>query len=146
MMMPEMVRIEGRSFLMGSDDGRDDERPVHRVRLDAFLIGVRQVTNAEYAVFLAATGGAPPPCRDDPRFNDPAQPVVAVSWFDAVRYCRWLGPGFRLPAEAEWECAARGGVEGRLYPWGNERRGEDALRWQHGPEPAGRGEPNAFGL
>lgn len=145
-MMPEMVRVEGRWFLMGSNDGRDDERPVHRVRLDTFEIGSRQVTNAEYAAFLAATGEAPPPCWNDPRFSSPAQPVVAVSWFDAVRYCEWLGAAFRLPTEAEWECAARGGVEGRTYPWGDEARAGEASRWQSGPEPVGRGEPNGFGL
>ena len=108
----QLILIEGTSFLMGSDDGADNERPVHRVSIDAFEIGACQVTNREYAMF------ASPPLCDDPRFEDPDQPVVAVSWFDAMRYCQWLR--LRLPTEAEWECAARGGVEGKRYPWGDD--------------------------
>lgn len=150
--VPPLVRIEAASFLMGSEL-RDDERPVHRVELDAFAIGVCQVTNAEYDLFVQRTGGAPAPHRDEPQFSDPRQPVVAVSWFDAVSYCEWLsgetGRRFRLPAEAEWECAARGGVEGALYPWGDEppeSRPDYATRWLHGPEPCGGGAPNGYGL
>ncbi len=118
---------------MGCDDGRDDERPAHRVWVDAFEIGVCQVTNAEYARFLDVTDHPPPPWWKDPSFNGPAQPVVGVSWFDAVRYCDWLG--VRLPTEAEWECAAHG-----VLPV------NDPALWQNGPEPVRRGEANAFGL
>jgi sulfatase modifying factor 1 len=151
--MPEVVLIEGTWFLMGSEDGRDDERPLHRVWVDAFRLGAHQVTNAEYAAFLESTGDPPPPCWNDPHFNDPGQPVVAISWFDATRYCEWLsrttGRGMRLPTEAEWECAARGGAERKLYPWGDEPpewRPGYATRWRSGPEPVGRSAPNAFGL
>lgn len=128
---------------MGSDDGRDDEHPVHRVWVDAFAMGVTQVTNREYVAFANATGHPLSP----ESFSDPEQPVVAVSWFDAVAFCDWLteveGRRVRLPSEAEWECAARGGVEGMRYPWGNELppRGD-----MDGPRPVGRGEPNAYGL
>src|SRR5881409_3384429 len=107
-----LVSLKGSWFQMGSDDGQDNERPIHRVWVDSFAIAACAVTNAEYARF------APPPCRDDPAFNHPSQPVVAVSWFDAVRYCEWLGA--RLPTEAEWEFAARGGMESARYPWGDE--------------------------
>lgn len=135
--------IPAQSFLMGSDDGRDDERPVHRVWVDAFAMGVTQVTNREYAAFAKATGHPMPPSS----FPDPGQPVVAVSWFDAVAFCNWLsdveGRRVRLPSEAEWECAARGGVEGMRYPWGNELPPRDD---EEAPHPVGRGEPNAYGL
>src|SRR5437868_5847564 len=137
----ELVEISGTSFLMGSESGADDEQPVHRVWIDAFLLGAKQVTNAEYSEF------ASPPCSDDSNLNDPAQPVIAVSWFDATRYCEWLteitGRNFRLPTEAEWEAAARGGSENKLYPWGDEPRRDYPTS---GPEKVGRGLPNAYGL
>ena len=142
----ELVRIDAGWFTMGSDDGPENERPAHRVWVDAFELAPCQVTNSEYAKFLEGGGGDPPPSS----FHDPRQPVVAVSWLDAVRYCEWLrvvtGRSFRLPTEAEWERAARGGVEGRRYPWGDEPRPGDATRWLTGPEPVGLGAPNAFGL
>ena len=149
-----LVLIGGTWFLMGSDGGRDDERPLHRVWVDAFRIGAFQVTNAEYGRFLDSTGRTPPPCWSDPRFDDPEQPVVAVSWLDAVAYCEWLsgvagGGRFRLPSEAEWECAARGGAEGKLYPWGDDAPQSGpgyGARWIDGPEPRGRGAPNGYGL
>jgi len=66
-----------------------------------------QVTNAEYARFLAATSGSPPPNWNDANFNDPQMPVVATSWHEAASYCKWLsgaaGKRYRLPSEAEWE-------------------------------------------
>jgi formylglycine-generating enzyme required for sulfatase activity len=138
---------------MGCDAGQDNEQPVHRVWIDAFHIATRQVTNHEYGVFLNATGSAAPSSWSDPNFSNPNQPVVAVSWFEAVRYCHWLSEmthhKFRLPTEAEWERAARGGIEGRLFPWGDEppqTRPHYAGRWKTGPEPVGRGEPNTFGI
>ena len=150
---PELVRIDAGWFTMGSDDGPENERPVHRVWVDAFELAPCQVTNSEYGQFLRDSGHPPPPSWNDPAFNDPQQPVVAVSWLDAERYCEWLsgvtGRDFRLPTEAEWERAARGGVEGARYPWGDdppESRPGYATRWLAGPEPVGLGVPNAFGL
>jgi serine/threonine-protein kinase len=147
------VLINATSFLMGSGEGRDDERPVRRVSVEAFELGATQVTNAEYAQFVSATGHEPPPFCDQPAFSHPAQPVVGVSWFDAVAYCGWLsdmwGRRFRLPNEAEWECAARGGLEQALYPWGDEppqSRPRYDTRWCNGPEPVAQQAPNAFGL
>src|ERR1019366_6422749 len=84
--MLKTARIPGQFLLMGSEDGLLDERPVHRVWIDAFEIGVTQVSNAEYASFANATGHPLPPTP----FIDPEPPVVAVSWFDAVAYCDWL--------------------------------------------------------
>jgi formylglycine-generating enzyme required for sulfatase activity len=138
---------------MGSEKGQDNERPIHRVWLDEFSLAECQVTHAEYAQFLAATGHAQPAHWNDPNFVSPEQPVVAVSWFDAVAYCEWLraatGCPFRLPTEAEWERASRGGIEQNQYPWGNSR--PEALpnysaRWKTGPEPVGTAERNAYGL
>jgi formylglycine-generating enzyme required for sulfatase activity len=124
---------------MGSDDGADDERPVHRVWVNAFEIAATQVTNREYAAF-----------RDVTQVDQPERPVVGVSWFDAVQYCEWLsnvaGRRIRLPTEAEWECAARGGVEGLRYPWGEEPPPDYGLRWLNGPEPVASAAPNNFGV
>ena len=140
-------------FLMGSETGQDNERPVHRVWVDAFLLAAHQVTNADYARFLAATAILPSPFWRDSSFNAPQQPVVGVSWHEADHYCRWLsattGRQYRLPTEAEWERAARGGSKGRLFPWGDappESLPNYSNRWQTGPEPVGQSAPNAFGL
>jgi formylglycine-generating enzyme required for sulfatase activity len=150
---PAMARIPEGWFWMGCQTGRDDERPVHHVWIDAFELAAYQVTNADYARFLAATKHPQPLFWEDPNFNHPQQPVVAPSWFDAVAYCEWLskmtGHRYRLPTEAEWERAARGGVEGKLYPWGDappESLPNYAGRWKTGPEPVGLYPPNAYGL
>ncbi|MBZ5645699.1 MAG: formylglycine-generating enzyme family protein [Acidobacteriia bacterium] len=150
---PDLARIPAGWFLMGSDTGQDNERPVHRVWLDAFELAARQVTNADYARYLDAANAPAPPHWNDPLFCNPEQPVVAVSWFEAVAYCKWLsrvtGRKCRLPTEAEWERAARGGEDGKQYPWGDEppqSLPDYATRWLTGPEPVGRYAPNAFGL
>ncbi len=148
-----MIEIPAGWFWMGSEAGQDVERPVHRVWVDAFALAETQVTVADYGRFLEATHRPPPPTWNDPNFNQPEQPVTAISWFDASAYCEWLsgntGPRYRLPTEAEWERAARGGAEGKLFPWGDEpsqSRPHYDQRWQHGPEPVRRSAPNAYGL
>jgi formylglycine-generating enzyme required for sulfatase activity len=105
------------------------------------------------SAFLQATGAGPPPFWQDPNFNDPAQPVVAVSWFQAAAYCEWLSGitlcQYRLPTEAEWERAARGGAEGKVFSWGDgppQSLPDYDKLWQNAPEPVGRRPPNAFGL
>lgn len=135
--------------MMGSQEGGDNERPIHRVWVDTFELGTCQVTNREYTLFVQSTGHPQPSCRDDPKFNGPTQPVVAVSWIDAARYCEWFsgvtGRRCRLPTEAEWECAARGGAEGKRYPWGDDAT-DNGARWINGPEPVAQRAPNAYGL
>jgi sulfatase modifying factor 1 len=150
---PTLVTIPAGWFLMGSEAGQDNERPIHRVWIEAFRLAAYQVTNAEYAKFLRGTASLPPPLWDDPHFNHPQQPVVGVSWHEAQRYCEWLATNlekpYRLPTEAEWERAARGGVEGALFPWGDAQPASlpnYAIRWQTGPEPVGQSDSNAFGL
>ncbi len=152
-LLPTMISIPGGWFFMGCETGQDNECPVHRIWVDAFLLAAKQVSNREYENFLRDTRSQPPPLWNDPNFNSPDQPVVGVSWFDSVHYCEWLssatGNGFRLPTEAEWERAARGGREGALYPWGDtppQSLSGYAGRWQDAPEPAGSGDPNGFGL
>jgi len=138
---------------MGSDSGQDCERPVHRVEIDAFYLAATQVTNAQYGQFLKATFAVPPPFWSDAKFNHPEQPVAGVSWFEANQYCEWLasqtGRACRLPTEAEWERAARGGVQQKNYPWGDDvpqSLPDYATRWQSGPDPVGRYAANGFGL
>jgi len=150
---PVLVRVAEGWFVMGSDSGQDCERPVHRVWVDAFLLAATQVTNAEYERFLHATGAAPPPFWNDSKFSHAQQPVAGVSWFEATRYCEWIraqaGRNYRLPTEAEWECAARGGLEQKSFPWGDEppqSLPDYATRWQTGPERVARYATNSFGL
>ncbi len=133
---PEMARIDGRSFIMGREDGEADERPAHRVTLAPFLIDRLPVTNAEFSRFLNAVGGPLDASgrrlfdwddgdarihkrngryRADTGFED--HPVVEPSWYGGRAYCRWRSK--RLPSEAEWEVAARGSAD-RAYPWGNQ--------------------------
>jgi sulfatase modifying factor 1 len=150
---PAMRAIPAGWFLLGWDSGRDDEKPAHRVWVDGFELAAFQTTNAEYARFLRETGHPPPLLWNDPNFDKPYQPVVAVSWYDAVAYCDWLsrelGRRFRLPTEAEWERAARGGAESEMFPWGNsapEELPDYASRWKSGPERVGLYAPNRYGL
>jgi len=150
---PVLVRIPEGWFQMGCATGRDDEKPVHRVWVDAFELAAHQVTNDEYGCFLAATKSAAPLYYNDANFSRPTMPVVAVSWHEAKLYCEWLSAAtrktYRLPTEAEWERAARGGAEGLPYPWGDappEQVPDYARRWKNGPEPVGLYAPNAYGL
>jgi formylglycine-generating enzyme required for sulfatase activity len=116
------VRIPSGRFEMGGS-GEYDGKPAHGVRLSSFWLAETPVTNRQYGLFLEQNKSDEPGYWRDERFSDPEQPVVGVSWHDAVRFCEWLseqgGGGFRLPSEAQWEYAARG-TDGRIYPWGDE--------------------------
>ena len=126
----EMVLVPEGEFIMGGSekDGRIglevgvDAVPERHVYLKSFYIDKYEVTIGQYKKFMAATGHPPPPlwgpvyAPDYPPHRD-TDPISDVSWYDADTYCRWVGK--RLPAEEEWEKAARG-TDGRRYPWGNE--------------------------
>ncbi len=118
----EWVAIPGGMFMMGSDSGEPDERPVHQVTMPAFEMIRTEVTVAQYQA-----------CVDDGVCTEPDQcgsyynwgvagredhPVNCVDWFQAVDFCSWTGG--RLPSEAEWEYAARGGGQDITYPWGDD--------------------------
>jgi formylglycine-generating enzyme required for sulfatase activity len=113
-----MVFVPSGPFLMGApaDDARTapSEKPQRTVVVSDFWIDQYEVTNALYKKFRDATRYRAPTMSRDPRFMNPNQPVVGVSWEDATEYCRWAGK--RLPTEAEWEKAARG-TDGRMLPW-----------------------------
>ncbi len=114
-----MVLVPAGPFTMGTDQGAPYEAPAHRVELPAFFIDRTEVTVAQYARFVEATGHPAPPDwpggKADPKRLQ--YPVVNVSWYDANAYARWAGK--RLPTEKEWEKAARG-ADGRPLPWGAE--------------------------
>jgi formylglycine-generating enzyme required for sulfatase activity len=143
------VRVDGGPFRMGAQkpddaDAYDDESPVHQVEVSPFLIGRYPVTVSEYARFLAA-GGAAGGDRTAPghwqrQLRYPNRPAVEVSWHEAAAYCAWAKG--RLPTEAEWECAARGGREGARYPWGNEKPDRFRANYAEG----GPGQPTPVGM
>jgi len=152
--LPEMMIIPASFFLMGSDEGPENEMPRHRVWLDSFAMAKFPVTNGEYKIYVADSQAVAPSFWSERMFADPEQPVVGISWHDAVAYCAWLrartGKAFRLPSEAEREKGARGLRQNTLYPWGDESPsqrpypGYDTLTG--GPQRVGMNEPNDLGL
>jgi len=138
---------------MGCESGAQSERPVHRVLVDGFRMGKFTITNRLYRLFVEDTNYLTPAGWTDKRFCHPDQPVTSVSWYDAVRYCEWLsertGEEYRLPTEAEWERAARGGKADCLYTWGNAPPQEQPCYselWVSAPERVGQRPANGFGL
>jgi len=154
--LPRMVNIPPGRFLMGGLDERDDveggctinERPPRYVYIAAFALGRYPVTFEEYDAFCEANRF---PLPDDQGWGRGKHPVINVSWDDAQAYCRWLsalnGGHYRLPSEAEWEYATRGGTNA-AYPWGMQATAQHANHaMQHGmTTPVGTYPANAFGL
>lgn len=155
---PEMVEIPAGPFQMGNAWGTPEEKPVHEVDLSAYSIGKYEVTNEEYRRFCDATGRPYPPDPEDAGGKDyfvskPRYPVVEISWSDMAAYCLWLsdktGKDYHLPTEAQWEKAARGGFDGRRYPWGDDRvpgMARMMLDYYDGPVEVGSFPPNGYGL
>ncbi|HLQ79000.1 MAG TPA: SUMF1/EgtB/PvdO family nonheme iron enzyme [Terriglobia bacterium] len=147
-----MIRIAAGPFWMGSENHYSWESPKHRVFVDAFEIAPTSVTRREYAEFLRMIGHEAPRDWQEAEFADPDQPVVGVNWFDAVRYCEWLseakGESYRLPTEAEWEKACRGGRTDAEYAWGDEPA--ESLEYFQGlwpgPRPVATWRANDFGI
>ncbi len=153
-----MVKIPADEFQMGnaSERAEADESPVHAVYLDTFYMDAHEVTNAQYQVFLEATGlpYAQKRVAISARFDE--QPVVGVNWEDARLYCEWAEK--RLPTEAEWEKAARSKLVGQRFPWGEEPPDADGIyRANYNPgimaadgyrsaAPVGSYHPNGYGL
>lgn len=180
--LPNLARIPAGEFLMGAADADPNGRPVRRVSVDEFLIGRYAVTNDDYARFVAAMNHRPPAVLELPlvatgaheaQFREIAakyawtdgrpprgsgsHPVVLVRYEDAQAYCEWasgeFGHDFRLPTDAEWERAARGGVDNLRYPWGDDIDlarcnflEDPAQKPQRGTRPAGTYPPNDYGL
>ncbi|WP_430814294.1 formylglycine-generating enzyme family protein [Carboxylicivirga sp. RSCT41] len=150
-----MLLISGGEFIMGKDykDGKSASSPAHKVKLNSFYMDTHEVTNAEYHKFCLETGHRLPEFWNTDVFRSgekyPDYPVIGVSYGDALEYAKWAGK--RLPTEAEWEYAARGGKAGKAYPNGNkweyEKDKSKPDGWLNLIHPVGSHSPaNNFGL
>ena len=130
---PETIRVEGGTFKMGDDNGEKDEKPTHSVTIRSFNLARTETTVGQWREFCAVTARRMP---EVPWFGQKeTQPIVNVSWDDAVAYCHWLSSKtdkhYRLPTEAEWEFAARGGTKSKGYPYSG-GTAPDSVSWFSG--------------
>ena len=165
-----MILIKGGTFTMGTNDGMAYEAPAHSVSVDSFWIDETETTVTEFTKFVAETGYITEAerfgnsgvfdiaaknwkMRDGANWKHPEgadsgtqpdEPVRQVSWNDANAYARWAG--MRLPTEAEWEFAARGGLKNKKYAWGDELRpnGKPVANWWQGEFPANNTDEDGF--
>ncbi len=136
--MKSLRELDPVSILQADRHMLGPEDPAHDVFLNAFYIDVYEVTNAKYKKFMEANAKAKKPRYwDDPKFNQPNQPVVGINWKEAQSFCHWQGK--RLPTEAEWEKASRG-KRGINYPWGDELPDSSRLNFDNE-----KGKPVAVG-
>jgi len=160
-MLTDMIVIKGGSFFRGSQDGNRDEMPRHQVTISSFAIDIHPVTNEQFVLFLEVMGGEKDSNHTDIiRLRDSRikrsggklsiesgytkHPVVGVTWYGAIAYAKWVGK--RLPKEAEWEIAARGGMEGALYPTGEEIEKTQANFFSSDTIAVMSYPPNGYGL
>ena len=146
-----MVLIPGGDYIMGKNSGNPtDWQPEHRVSVNSFYMDQYEVTNRKYYEFCMSTDNPLPEFWGSSQFrcspDYPDYPVVGVSYSDAEKYARWAGK--RLPTEAEWEYASRGGLQNKNFPWGDQI---DSTRANYGKKygstlRVGTFEPNSYGL
>ena len=148
----EMVLIPAGSFEMG-DQNITYADPVHSVKLDAFYMDVREVTVKQFKEFVQESGYVYHHWDEVPKYSPTDQhPMIYVDWYQAMEYAKWAGK--RLPTEAEWEYAARGGLVKEQYPWGDEIGHDNANYagasgkdiWDQQTAPVGSFDPNGYGL
>lgn len=160
-LLTDMVVIPGGTFYRGSKDGNRDEMPRHHITLDSFAIDIHPVTNEQFVRFLEIMGGEKDNNHQDIiRMRDSRikriggklsiesgyvkHPVVGVTWYGAIAYAKWIGK--RLPTEAEWEIAARGGLDSVLYPAGDDIEKTQANFFSSDTTGVMSYAPNGYGL
>lgn len=162
---PKMVFVKGGTFRMGSSHGDKDEVPVHVVSVKSFYISKYEITVKQYKEYCRATGKKMPPTPKEEWYQEhdrarkwiwkDENPITKVTWYDIIKYCKWLsgktGKNYELPTEAQWEFAAKGGTKSKHYSFSgsdniNEVAWYDETTYERGPMPVGRLKPNELGI